>query len=115
VSFVNLLKINGPKSKHATLPALDQYRTAAERRADGKALRDTVPRQEYGGWKPPKDRRDPVAIVLASNEGRMPDLIPIRHGRMQSASDIFLGWTQGKNEKHYYVRQLRDMENLRDH
>ena len=29
---------------------------------------------------------------------------------MQSASDIFLGWTQGINQKHYYVRQLRDMK-----
>src|SRR5260370_5103893 len=29
---------------------------------------------------------------------------------MQSASDIFLRWAQGKNGKHYYVRQLRDMK-----
>jgi hypothetical protein len=29
---------------------------------------------------------------------------------MQSASDIFLGWTEGKDGKHYYVRQLRDMK-----
>jgi hypothetical protein len=29
---------------------------------------------------------------------------------MQSASDIFLGWTQGKDGKHYYLRELRDMK-----
>jgi Uncharacterized protein conserved in bacteria (DUF2252) len=29
---------------------------------------------------------------------------------MQSASDIFLGWGQGLNKKHYYVRQLRDVK-----
>ena len=29
---------------------------------------------------------------------------------MQSASDIFLGWTQGKRGRHFYVRQLRDMK-----
>ena len=29
---------------------------------------------------------------------------------MQSASDIFLGWAEGKNKRHYYVRQLRDMK-----
>jgi len=45
----------------------DQYRTAAERRAEGKALRDTVPREDHGGWKAPKDRRDPVELVLESN------------------------------------------------
>src|SRR5215469_3172635 len=30
------------------------------------------------------------------------------HRLMQSASDIFLGWTMGKDGRHYYVRQLRD-------
>jgi hypothetical protein len=29
---------------------------------------------------------------------------------MQSASDIFLGWTQGKMGRHFYLRQLRDMK-----
>jgi hypothetical protein len=27
---------------------------------------------------------------------------------MQSASDIFLGWTRGENGRDYYFRQLRD-------
>ena len=34
--------------------AEDQYRTASERRADGKALREDVPREEHAGWKPPE-------------------------------------------------------------
>ncbi|HZX84279.1 MAG TPA: DUF2252 domain-containing protein [Reyranella sp.] len=29
---------------------------------------------------------------------------------MQSASDLFLGWTHGKNRRDFYVRQLRDMK-----
>jgi hypothetical protein len=29
---------------------------------------------------------------------------------MQTASDIFVGWTIGKNGRHYYVRQLRDVK-----
>lgn len=29
---------------------------------------------------------------------------------MQSASDLFLGWTRGKNGRDFYVRQLRDMK-----
>ena len=29
---------------------------------------------------------------------------------MQSASDMFLGWTKGKLGRHFYVRQLRDMK-----
>jgi hypothetical protein len=27
---------------------------------------------------------------------------------MQSASDLFLGWTEGRKGRHFYVRQLRD-------
>jgi hypothetical protein len=29
---------------------------------------------------------------------------------MQSASDLFLGWTTGPHGRHFYVRQLRDMK-----
>jgi hypothetical protein len=29
---------------------------------------------------------------------------------MQSASDIFLGWSRGPHGRHFYVRQLRDMK-----
>ncbi len=29
---------------------------------------------------------------------------------MQAASDMFLGWTTGKNGRHYYFRQLRDVK-----
>jgi len=29
---------------------------------------------------------------------------------MQSASDHFLGWTEGKGGRHFYIRQLRDMK-----
>src|SRR6266705_3276165 len=36
-----------------------------------------------------KDRRDPVELVLESNEGRMPDLVPIRHGRMLQSPFAF--------------------------
>jgi uncharacterized protein (DUF2252 family) len=82
------------KSKEALVrsAAEDQYRTASERRAEGKALRDDVPREAHGGWKPPKDRRNPVELLLESNQGRLPDLVPIRHGRMvQSPFAFFRG------------------------
>lgn len=29
---------------------------------------------------------------------------------MQSASDIFLGWTEGQEGRHFYIRQLKDMK-----
>src|SRR5512147_1017210 len=65
------------------------YASADERAAKGKALRDTVPRASHAGWKPRKGRRDPVELTLASNEGRMADLLPIRHGRMSASPFAF--------------------------
>src|SRR4029450_3167545 len=77
------------KRGHANAPSEGTYRSQADRRAEGKALRDAVPRAEHSGWKPPKERPDPVEIVLAANEGRALDLVPIRHGRMSQSPFAF--------------------------
>jgi uncharacterized protein (DUF2252 family) len=60
-----------------------------QRRAQGKALRDKVPRGAHAGWAPPEDRRDPVEILLESNSDRVPELIPIRFGRMLQSPFAF--------------------------
>ena len=65
------------------------YRSADERRAEGKRLRDNVPREAHGGWKTPRDRRDPIDLLIESNQGRMPQLVPIRHGRMLESPFAF--------------------------
>ena len=77
------------KSGRASAPGEEPYRSQAERRAEGKTLRDAVPRADHSGWNPPKERRDPVEMVLASNEGRLQDLVPIRHGRMMQSPFAF--------------------------
>ena len=60
--------------------------------AAGKRLRDTVPRARQGVWKRSKDRPDPIALLQASDAGRMPELIPIRYGRMlQTPFTFFRG------------------------
>ena len=51
-------------------------------RAAGRGLRDTCPRESHAAWKPSPDRPDPLALLHASNKGRVADLIPIRYGRM---------------------------------
>jgi len=80
------------KSAHLVVSPDGKYRTASERRTEGKALRNIVPREDHGGWKPPKGRRDPVALLMESNKGRMPQLVPIRFGRMlQSPFAFFRG------------------------
>lgn len=61
-----------------------------ERRARGKALREAVPREDHGRWKPGKSRHDIVDLLNESNEGRMPHLLPIRFGRMMNSPFTFL-------------------------
>lgn len=63
--------------------------TSDERRAEGKVLRDRMPRVSHAGWKAPKNRRDPVDIVLDSNADRIPQLIPVRMGRMAQSPFAF--------------------------
>src|SRR5215471_380475 len=54
----------------------------AELYAMGKALREKCPRSSHADWKPPHNRPDPLRLLEKSNEGRIPELIPIRYGRM---------------------------------
>lgn len=63
-------------------PSEPAYRSGAELKAMGKALRDKCPRILHADWKPPHDRPDPVYLVRKADEGRLPDLLPLRHGRM---------------------------------
>ena len=60
-----------------------------ELRAAGKALREKCPRASHAAWKPPHDRPDPVRVVLKTDEGRLPDLLPLRHGRMMLSPFTF--------------------------
>jgi uncharacterized protein (DUF2252 family) len=67
---------SGPTPDPAQLPS------HPERYAAGKALRLPCPRTSHAGWKAPANRMDPVQMVLAAEKGRLPDLLPLRHGRM---------------------------------
>ncbi len=60
-----------------------------ERYAAGKALRKSCPRESHGVWKAPAGRSDPLDTVLAAEKGRMPDLLPLRHGRMARSPFTF--------------------------
>lgn len=61
-----------------------------ERKRAGRVLRERVSRSQQGHWKPPADRPDPLALLEASNSGRLPSLVPIRHARMSADPFAFL-------------------------
>lgn len=64
--------------------------TAREREAQGRALRDRVARESHGLWKPPRDRRRPIDLLEESSRGRLPELGPVRYGRMVRSPFTFL-------------------------
>jgi len=55
----------------------------------GKSFRKRCPRSAQGTWKAPPGRPDPVRLVLKADEGRLPELLPLRHGRMSISPFTF--------------------------
>jgi len=56
--------------------------TVAERVERGKASRARTPRSAHAAFEPPGDRADPVALLEEQSVTRVPELVPIRYGRM---------------------------------
>jgi len=65
------------------------FRTPEERVARGRQARDRVPRTSHGAWKPAADRPDPIALLEEQAASRVPDLVPIRYGRMLASPGTF--------------------------
>ena len=59
-----------------------EHFTPAERAARGKATRAEVPRTSHGLWEPALHRPDPVELLEEQAQTRVPELVPIRYGRM---------------------------------
>ena len=58
------------------------YAPRSERYEMGKQMRKKCPRSSHAEWKAPANRHDPVDLIMESNKGRIPKLVPLRHGRM---------------------------------
>ena len=61
-----------------------------DQREDGRSRREVISRVSHGEWAPAADRRDPIEVLLESNEGRLEELVPIRFGRMAVSPFTFL-------------------------
>jgi uncharacterized protein (DUF2252 family) len=59
------------------------------RRAAGRAARGAAPRHVHGEWAAAADRPDPVATLLAAEQGREPRLLALRHARMAASPFAF--------------------------
>jgi uncharacterized protein (DUF2252 family) len=72
-----------------TSPSLQAHPTREELIAYGKSLRDKCPRQSHALWHASPRRRTPLELMHESNQDRLPQLIPIRHGRMLQSPFAF--------------------------
>ena len=74
---------NNTKSKEkAEQSTSGIFRSFSELYALGKGLREKCPRSSHAEWKAPQTRPDPLFLLTESSKGRIPELLPLRYGRM---------------------------------
>ena len=78
---------NNGRCRHAAAPGSGgngkvPHLSLGERAARGKAERAEVPRSVHGEWAAASARRDPVELLEEQAASRVPELVPIRYGRM---------------------------------
>jgi len=57
----------------------------ADRASYGKTIRTLVPREEHAALHLPADRPDPIELLESQARTRLPDLVPVRYGRMSAS------------------------------
>jgi uncharacterized protein (DUF2252 family) len=82
--------LHDPPQSSPRGPSQPQFRARSERIQAGKALRRRLPREQQGQWLAPGEPRDRIALLETSNQDRLPELIPIRYGRMLRSPFTFL-------------------------
>jgi uncharacterized protein (DUF2252 family) len=60
-----------------------------DRRLRGQALKASIPLNLHATWEVPKNRPDPIELLDSYNTGRVPELVPIRWGRMLASPFTF--------------------------
>jgi len=82
----------GSRDSQPDWPAAGSLATAAERASFGKAARGLVPREGHAALELAFDRPDPVELLEMQARTRLPELVPVRYGRMLvSPSAYFRG------------------------
>jgi uncharacterized protein (DUF2252 family) len=70
-------------------PQVVPHLTPRERAARGRAARAEVPRSSHADLTPRPGRPDPVELLESLATSRVPELVPIRYGRMLSSPFAF--------------------------
>ena len=73
---------SAPDDRRVPSKATVEHPTVAERVARGIAARAEVPRSAHAEFDPGPERPDPIVLLERQAEARVPELVPIRYGRM---------------------------------
>ncbi len=83
IGVVPTSAFGGPQPAPPPRPMRKTHRPSrAKRSRRGKHARRPVPRSAHAAWEPAPDRVDPVALLEEQAASRVPELVPIRYGRM---------------------------------
>ena len=78
----HVLDESAAPGKSSAGPRAVPHFTPAERAARGRAARGELPRSAHAVWEPGPERPDPVDLLEDQARTRLPELGPIRYGRM---------------------------------
>jgi hypothetical protein len=62
-----------------------EHLTVEQRAARGKAARATLPRERHAQWSQSQRTLEPLDLLAEQAETRVPELVPIRYGRMAAS------------------------------
>ena len=74
---------------HAAEGAALHHPVPKQRAARGRAARGSAPRSSHGAFAPSAIRPDPVGLLIGQAATRVPELVPVRHGRMLNSPFAF--------------------------
>jgi uncharacterized protein (DUF2252 family) len=74
---------------HSRLDPAPNRLSPAERAARGKEARVAAPREDHALFRPQPDRPDPVGLLESQAASRVPELVPVRYGRMMVSPFTF--------------------------
>jgi uncharacterized protein (DUF2252 family) len=72
--------------QEVAVSAVDEQQARADK---GRAARAQAPRSSHAAWDSPEDRPDPIALLEEQARSRLPELVPIRYGRMAASEFAF--------------------------
>jgi uncharacterized protein (DUF2252 family) len=78
-----------PKISHYKLDTSLAEMTPAERAALGKTARERAPRESHAVFDPGPERADPIGLLEEQAAARVPELVPVRRGRMMVSPFTF--------------------------